>query len=382
MNKQDVKIEVYAYSTFADGITIPNFESVFCDGGTSTRHFISGYGIVKECGSNTQMLRNAYVAFCGFSDNELGQYAITSVNNIVKLDNNILVYAHTGYVAYLINVIKSIQISVGDTVLIAVKDKNIQLLIEALVDFCGAKTTSVINTGANIDKVICDNYTSFDAESISNYAHIAHIGALESVPTIKHQEVVAVTTLGELSDISDYAVNGRMFPKHYVLNSFSKNIETAIFAINHILHQNPTIFTKFDSHILQNIVSDITLTTPTTAKCDYDDQIKRIHALFSERIDSCLINIMVLSNDIEASWNQTMQLAKYIVNDESLTFSISQSDEYINAVAKIKKGSVVHCVISKSKLHKNIIEMHFDGQSVVLNNGHCTLYQQTKISVI
>ncbi|MBQ3260175.1 MAG: hypothetical protein IJA66_03690 [Alistipes sp.] len=382
MNKQDVKIKVYAYSTFADGLITPNFESVHCDGENSPCHFISGYGKIEECGANTQMLKGSHVAFCGFANQNIAEYATTNINNIVQLRQSITTsYAYTGYIAYLINVIKSLQISIGDTVLVNVK-QTIQPIIEFLIDFCGAKSVSARNADSTIEKVICDDINEALLEQISDYAHIAHLGHIDTVPTIKHQQIICISNIGDLSDIVDYAANGRTFPKHYTLNSFSKNIATAILAINKADCQGSHIFDSLDIHKLYDGSQNDPTIDSDSKKNEFNPHVSTLQSLFAEHIDSGLINIMVSSDDINKSLEESLKLAKYIVDDESVTFSVEKTHSYINATAQLAQGTTIHCVIVNSKLSKTRIEIHFDGQSIVSDLEHCELYQQTKSAII
>ena len=378
MNKQDVKIEVYAYSSFANGLAIPEFSSIYCDGKEYPRQFVSGYGKIVDSGNNVHLAKNSYVAFCGFSENDIQKYVITNINNVTSIEESPSKHlASVGYCAYIINAIKTINISIGDRVLVDVNNA-LRPIVVALIDFFGAKPIAVADANNNIDKVICDTIDANALDKVSDYSRIAYLGNVTATPIIKHQQIVSITSLGDLSDKSDYATNGRSFPKHYVLNSFSKNIETAALAISKIYTHNPNAFQIFNIKELKSVPANT-----SDIECCYDDKFSpRIHSLrslFNERVDSGLINIMVMTNNIDKSWSEIQNIIKYITTHTHLQFSITETDGYLIAIARLPQGTVIHCTISKSSRSKMLIEMHYDGQSVVMNANSCTLYQQTKI---
>ncbi len=378
MNKRDVKIEVFAYSSFANGLTIPEFSSIYCDGKECPRQFISGYGIIADSGDSVHLSKNSYVAFCGFSENHIQKYVITNINNVASVDNLASNhFASVGYCTYIINAIKAINISIGDKVLVDVNE-TLRPIVTSLIEFFGAKPVAITDANHCIDKVLCDTINIQTLDKVGDYSHVVHLGNLTSIPTIKHQQIISITSLGELDNESDYAVDGRSFPKHYVLNSFSKNIETAVWAISKIHKQVPNAFEIFDIKELKCATTNIP-NIEFNHNGEFSPNIHYLRSLFNERIDSGLINIVVMSSDINKSWSETQILTKYITNNSQLQFSTTGTDSYLLAVAKLAQGTVIHCTISKSSRQKMIIEMHYDGQSVVMDTNSCTLYQQSKI---
>lgn len=348
-----IKIKVYSYSEFDAYLTVPDFDSIIGDSAkTNNRHFISGYGrVIKRDAMVDCFPIDSLVAFCGYTSCDRVDEVTTNTNNVTiintKLSEELSI---SGYIAFIINIIKKGNIGLGENVCIQLANHEAMLLTERVLNA----------VGCNVQDDEADVTITDDG------------GASISVNRQRWSRQVGVP--GDLADIGDYSVQGKQIPYHYITSYVSKNLAAAI----NILPNIDLKDLKDDLMITQcsddRVFNDCKVITPHFEW----NPVNLVKNHYDKRIDSAFLSIAFQVEKVDEYEIILKEIFSYVIG-ENLEYSKNVGQGFIFLSAKTKTGSIVNGSITQSSNNQYEIEYHADGESLVLGNSINMLYQENGV---
>lgn len=387
-----VEIQVLFYSEYAEGIELPNFSSVICDGEQCPNHFISGVGIITKSSKEAEAYyKGVPVVFCGFTDNLIKQYVSTNINNVSKITGQILPqHSCCGYLAYIQSGINAISPLLGKTVII---DAPLPIgeLIYSMCEICGGKTfylddfNTYENNGFLADAaIIWKDSIKNCANCCKATAEIVGMNKINEVNLLNRQKYINMRDTGELALDKQFAKDGIKFPKHYIMLSTSAMLEYSAMLISKKKIKDTTISFLVDSIVsLPNSVSlQVNLLTSNCeniAKCELVDVLSEI---YKKSVSPGLLKISFFITEKKECFEIAKAFSMAVVKQSVIIDQHFVDANYECYMLTCKDGSSIVISIYKSEICMEKIELHIGGISAICQDGVVNIYYKTTTNEI